>query len=158
MNASKDVNEWIDEVLFEYSLQKNSCSSFKENFAGYYSQELLSSAYYVVVDEIPLPTFLTEINVRFKEFLDLDTHGITYKDTYFIKGDHLTNKALHFHELVHVVQWRLLGAEAFIERYLGELDAYGYDEAPLEKLAYRLQADYEERKVFNVENIVKGNL
>ena len=158
MNASKDVNKWIDEVLFEYSLQKNCCSSFKVDFAGYYSQELLSSAYYVVVDEIPLPTFLAEINVRFKDFLDLDTHGITYKDTYFIKNDHLTNKALHFHELVHVVQWRLLGTEAFIERYLGELDAYGYDEAPLEKMAYGMQAAYQNRKVFSAESLVKGNL
>ena len=34
--------------------------------------------------------------------------GITYLNTFFIKRDELRNETIHFHELIHVVQWRIL--------------------------------------------------
>ncbi|MDO6528339.1 hypothetical protein Q4519_22185, partial [Motilimonas sp. 1_MG-2023] len=47
---------------------------------------------------------------------------------------------LHFHELVHVAQGGHLGAIAFMERYITEIQSSGYHEAPLEKRAYDLDA------------------
>ncbi len=52
---------------------------------------------------------------------------------------------LHFHELVHVLQWQYLGAKAFISRYINEVQTLGYEAAPLEKMAYSL-GDYFARK------------
>ena len=48
----------------------------------------------------------------------MDVAGITYKNTYYILPNAVHNLRVHFHELVHVVQWRELGAHAFIMRYI----------------------------------------
>jgi len=71
----------------------------------------------VAVDRIPLPP-LSSIGLRhFKEFERGDFDGITYLDSYFSKRRAADAESLHFHELIHVVQWRLLGAEFFLAMY-----------------------------------------
>jgi hypothetical protein len=78
------------------------------------------------------------------DFEQMDAHGITYGDVYFVRNDRLSDEALHFHELVHVMQWRILGKEKFIMSYaLGHLTGGSYDLNPFETMAYRLQAAFE---------------
>src|SRR5205823_9640324 len=36
----------------------------------------------------------------------MDAGGITYLNTYFVRADQSHSASLHFHELVHVIQWR----------------------------------------------------
>ena len=48
----------------------------------------------------------------------------------------VTEEAIHFHELIHVIQWRLLGPEDFLKSYANGLDEFGYENSPLEKMAY----------------------
>lgn len=62
-----------------------------------------------------------------------------------------------FHELVHVVQYQVLGLKRFAELYVkGFLNGGGYYGIPLEKQAYELGArfDAEPGKVFLVEQEV----
>ena len=62
-----------------------------------------------------------------------------------------------FHELVHVVQYRVLGLKRFAELYVaGFLRGGGYFGIPLEKQAYELGARFDEEaeKVFSVEEEV----
>jgi hypothetical protein len=67
--------------------------------------------------------------------------GITFKDTFFLQQGHTTEE-LHFHELVHVVQWARLGVDNFLLAYgIGLLS--GYEQSPLEQMAYRLQRSFE---------------
>jgi hypothetical protein len=47
--------------------------------------------------------------VRFADFGCMEMAGITYLDTFFVRADQAWDESLHFHELVHVVQWRLVG-------------------------------------------------
>ncbi len=51
--------------------------------------------------------------------------GITYKDTYFINHLHQT-ESLHFHELVHVVQWDWLWVDDFLLAYGAGLMQFSY--------------------------------
>jgi hypothetical protein len=51
---------------------------------------------------------------RFSDFERMDAEGITYLDTYFVLAERAADESLHFHELVHVVQWRILGPEKFL--------------------------------------------
>lgn len=51
----------------------------------------------------------------FESFEKADVAGTTYKDTYFIKRQNCFDESLHFHELVHVVQWDYLGVEKFLQ-------------------------------------------
>jgi hypothetical protein len=76
------------------------------------------------------------------DFINLDVDGITYKDTYYIKQHCADNLRLHFHELVHVAQWKQLGAVNFIQRYINEINYYGYSKAPLEAMAYLCDAHF----------------
>jgi hypothetical protein len=65
--------------------------------------------------------------------------------------------ALLFHELVHAVQFRLLGVSAFAFLYVrGLLEAGRYDGIPLERCAVELDYRFEaERSPFDVEREVK---
>lgn len=138
----RKIEDWIDATLSRRLHERIPCSSLAVHFEGFFSREFLSESYYVLTDSLPLPDFPELYELGLGGFLEMDAEGITYKDTYFIKP-HLVEKLdLHFHELVHVAQWRSLGAPAFIERYIEEYTRFGYADAPLEKMAYSLQRYY----------------
>jgi len=69
--------------------------------------------------------------------------GITFKDTVFLRQG-CTSEALHFHELVHVVQWARLGVDSFVLAYGFGLVRFEYENSPLEQMAYALQQNFEE--------------
>ena len=52
-------------------------------------------------------------------------------------------EALHFHELVHVVQWARLGVDNFLLAYGAGLLQFDYEKTPLERMAYSMQAQFE---------------
>lgn len=80
----------------------------------------------------------------FEDFENMAVDGITYLDTYFIRSDYLQSEALHFHELVHVVQCQHLGTANFLTGYaLGHMLKGGYNGNPFEKAAYALQGYFE---------------
>ena len=87
-----------------------------------------------VVDRVPMPPLSSIGLSRFKEFERGDYDGITYLDTYFLKRSAANDEMLHFHEMMHIVQWRLLGAEFFLAMYAGGLETFGYRNSPLEKM------------------------
>jgi hypothetical protein len=80
---------------------------------------------------------------RFGDFELMEASGITYLDTYFLRADHAGDESLHFHELVPVVQWRLLGPERFLWLYADGLERCGYRNSPLEVMAYDLQSRFD---------------
>jgi hypothetical protein len=62
-----------------------------------------------------------------------------------------------FHELVHVVQYRVLGLRRFARLYVkGFLEGRGYEGIPLEQQAYELGARFKRRPedIFSVEDDV----
>ena len=66
---------------------------------------------------------------------------------------------LHFHELIHVVQWRLLGPETFLAAYAAGLETFGYRESPLEIMAYNAEASFcQSDQLFDAENLVAEQL
>jgi hypothetical protein len=67
--------------------------------------------------------------------------AITFKNTFFVVNGRLTLR-LQFHELVHVVQWARLGADKFLLAYGFGLLHYGYEQSPLEKMAYALEEQF----------------
>jgi len=62
-----------------------------------------------------------------------------------------------FHELVHVVQYRVLGLKEFARLYVrGFLERAGYEGIPLERQAYQLGSRFERwpQRLFSVEEEV----
>ena len=93
---------------------------------------------------------------EFAAFEQGDYAGITFKDTYFIKSTEASNESLHFHELVHVVQWAHLGVEKFLLQYAAGLATSGYRNSPLEVMAYGLQDYFDHNgQAGDVENAIR---
>lgn len=85
----------------------------------------------------------------------MDAAGITYLDTYFVKTGAAGIESLHFHELIHVVQWRLLGPERFLAAYADGLEKYGYRDSPLETMAYDAEDRFKNNPaLFDAEHLV----
>ena len=132
------IENWIDETNVAFVTQRNSCTSFETAFDGFYSPDFLRKSYFVLVKDIPRPDFPELRQIGMGNFIDMPVAGITYKNTYYIRRELEQDLHLHFHELVHVAQWNLLGAPNLINRYIYEIQQHGYNEAPLEKMAYAL--------------------
>jgi hypothetical protein len=81
-----------------------------------------------------------------REFADFEgqpARGITYRDTYFLWRAVATDESLHFHELVHVVQWQVLGPRDFLLLYAAGLAESGYHDCWLEAMAYNHQRRFD---------------
>lgn len=144
---------WIQKTLAEYASVARSVASLGfSRLSQYYDPALLTSSKMVMVSHVPMPPLLAMGLDRFKDFEQMDAGGITYLDTYFVRDDHAQVESLHFHELVHVIQWRLLGPEKFLMRYADGLERFGYRNSPLEVMAYDFQERFErEQAPFSVE-------
>ena len=153
------IENWIDETLEAHLSNRVSCECFIKEFKGFYPIEFLSGSFCVVVEEIPKPDIEELRQAGLGDFIDSTHDGITYKDTYFIQKDYEGDLALHFHELVHVAQWGIFGARNFISRYISEVQHYGYEDSPLEKMAYELQDAFTNKEhPFNIPDYVKNNV
>jgi hypothetical protein len=96
---------------------------------------------------------------RFAEFERGDYDGITYLDTFFVKRRSATAERVHFHELIHVIQWRILGPETFLATYAAGLETFGYRESPLEIMAYNAEAAFcQSDEIFDAETLVAAQL
>lgn len=117
-----------------------------ERLPLYFSGDLLGRARVVPVDMIPLPP-LTRTAVRlFSDAvgsrLPFNPAGITYGHMYFVAPELIEEESLHFHELVHVIQWETMGIERFLLAYARGYLKRGYRDSPLEEMAYRHEARF----------------
>ena len=151
---------WIERTLRSHALEMRPVAStgFKR-LPLYYSSALLARAKYVPVDRCPTPPLVSMGLEQFRDFEEMNPGGITYLDTYFVHQTHVTSERLHFHELIHVVQWLTLGPEKFLLAYADGLERYGYRDSPLEVMAY----DAEEKfalggQPFDTEKFVREQL
>jgi hypothetical protein len=153
--AFPKVMSWIQQTLVTHKALARSVTS--KNFKRlplYFSRTQIELAKFVVVERVPVPP-LSSIGSRFSEFERGDYDGVTYLDTYFLKKARADDESLHFHEMIHIVQWRLLGAEVFVAMYAGDLEKLGYRSSPLEKMAYDAQESFTRSgPAFDAEKLV----
>ena len=139
------VTRWIDETLAVHAGNARPVASFGfKRLPNFYSLDLLRRARVVTIARVPIPP-LTALGLpEFAGFEQGDYAGITFKDTYFLQAPRVGTESIHFHELVHVVQWKCLGVDRFILAYAAGLAANGYKNNPLEVMAYDLQAYFDQ--------------
>ena len=125
----------------------------------YFTEKTLASTKVVLVDPLPMPPLSSMGLARFADFERGNFDGITYIDTIFLKPTQSDNEIMHFHELVHVIQWRLLGADRFLFSYANGLECFGYRQSPLEAMAYDAETAFaSSTAIFNVEKMVAQQL
>ena len=158
--AYPKLRAWIQKTLELY--EKNAKPVASMHFVRlplYFDPSMLETAKFIAIDRLPMPP-LSEMGLsRFAVFEQGDFSGITYLNRYFIKQTVVTEEAIHFHELIHVIQWRLLGPEDFLAAYANGLDEFGYENSPLEKMAYNAEAAFKRTSpIFDAEKFVAEQL
>lgn len=125
----------------------------------YFTEETLASTKVVLIDPLPIPPLTSMGLTRFADFERGNFDGITYMDTFFLKPTQSNNENIYFHELVHAIQWRLLGPDRFLFAYANGLECFGYRESPLEAMAYDAETAFaNSAATFNVEKLVAEKL
>lgn len=132
----------------------------------FFGPEVLDRARCRAVPRIDDPPFLTEAGaLGVPQTIDFpQMAGITFQDTILLsQAQPVTNPiGLLFHELVHVVQYDVLGVDEFAWRYVRGFAAAGFDyyAIPLERAAYECQARFEAdpRAPFSVHDEVRRRL
>ncbi len=143
-------------------------ASIKATLGPFFSPEALSAVRIKEVAQIENPGFYDDLRKAGREIpLDFSRmDGIAFVDTVLLSQSHPTSQqdflAMIFHECVHIVQYRLLGVDEFIRRYIQGWAMCGFDyyKIPLEKCAYELQARFEAAPniPFSVESEVARDL
>jgi hypothetical protein len=94
----------------------------------------------VVLQSFPLPEHEIVRQEAIKHgFGSPDEGGRTHGYLILLKPEQQNNSVVLSHELVHVAQLDRMGREAFLKRYLTELETLGYARSPLELEAYAKQ-------------------
>lgn len=137
------MREWIDDLHAQHSDQASPVGSLGlPRLATCFPEHLLRSARAVTVRDIPFPPLSAYGLPEFESMASMEMAGITFRNMYFIHQSYSAER-FHFHELVHVVQWNVLGADEFLLTYGLNLAQHGYMESPLEAIAYELQSRFE---------------
>lgn len=151
---------WIQQTLAAHAALAEPVAN--RNFPRlpqYFSRGLLASAKVVAIDRLPVPPLSRLGLTQFADWESAEYGGITYLDTFFVTPGERANESLYFHELVHVVQWSLLGPERFIATYAAGLEQFDYRDSPLEAMAYGLEERFKASPdAFDAEKAVAAGL
>ncbi len=138
------VRKWIDNVLEGHKDQATPIVNLGfHRLQQVFPSELLEKTKVIVVSgKVPFPPLSRMGLPELSQMENMPMSGITYKDTFFINHAH-QSESLHFHELVHVVQWEKLGVDNFLLAYGVGLMQFGFRDSPLEQMAYSLQERFD---------------
>src|ERR1039457_1978430 len=110
------ILNWIQQTLDAHAHERRAVASFNfPHLPRYFSEILLNTARVVACDRLPVPP-VSALGLR--EFAD-------------------------FQELVHVVQWQVLGPKDFLLLYAAGFSEHGYRRCPLEALAFDHQRRFD---------------
>ena len=137
------VEKWISTL--HASSAPHSVSVSATGFARlgrYVPSSVLQGARAVAVDAVPFPPVGALGLPEFEPMAAMPMAGITFGHMYFVQREHW-QEPIHFHELVHVVQWSALGVAPFLSTYALGIARHGYEASPLELAAFDLQGKFE---------------
>jgi len=157
LRALPQVEDWINE-LHSRNIRKGRRASETGflRLATCMPPALLTATRFAVVDNIPFPPVSSYGLPEFQAMAQMPRAGITFRDMYFVHPSYAT-EGVHFHELVHVIQWRTLGVRPFLLTYALGFIQHGYAASPLEAIAFEYQARFERRLAMSsvVKNVTR---
>lgn len=161
-----ETHAWIESQRnVHWPMGRPLSAAEKSALGDCYSSEVLKSARVRANHEIENPPFywqaidaLKKLGIQTK-FSLTGVSGITFVDCVVVPQPICSADVL-FHELAHVVQYRLLGARGFSERYVNGLASAGfvYERNPMEAIAFELQERFLLGLRFDVEAIIERGL
>jgi hypothetical protein len=143
LHALPIVRTWIETLRGRYAADAQPASTLGfPRLSEYFSRDVLDSARVVTVTtKLPLPP-IEDLGSEFIELSHMALSAVTFDDLVFVHHA-LRTERVHFHELVHIVQWRALGVDRFLLTYGAGVMQHGYAHSPLEAIAYDLQSEFD---------------
>ena len=141
-SALPPTSQWIDELLAEHESGSTPVSEL--GYAGLsacFPSSLLRATRVAMVRRVPFPPVSAFGLPELEAMARMPLAGITFRDMYFV-DELLPFEHIHFHELVHVIQWRALGFDDFLLTYGANVLLHGTTRSPLEALALDLEARF----------------
>ena len=132
--------------------------------AGYYDETTLDTVTLAVVDKIANPPFYDDLTAAGTPTFDISgAAGMAFIDCVVVVKafhDSPSKDSILFHELVHVVQFQILGPRRHLEIYLRGWvgNGFQYHRIPLEVQAQRLEARYNRHEMFSVGTVLEEEL
>ena len=164
----ENSTEWIrSQRAHHMALSKELPDTTRQALMGYFEPETLTLARFRRVPSIDNPGFYSEFE-RVGERIPLDFSSwaaITFGEVILVNESLVPAPLPHsvvFHEMVHLVQYQVLGIEEFSRRYVERLaqTRFQYMNIPLETEAFDLQERFERShgEVFSAEAVIRGSL
>jgi len=136
------VRNWIDHFVEAHAhLAVPVAELGFGRLSQYFDQSRLKNSKAIKVDRVQVPPLSKMGLPYFTDFEETPFAGITYMDTFFLAPPDC--ESTHFHELIHVIQWDILSPDSFLMVYAVGLLVHGYENSPLERMAYELQRAFE---------------
>jgi len=124
----------------------------------YVPADQLGRCFYHLVDEIPYPPLeklgLSDL-VDLKNF---DRKGLAFDDTAMILKPCADDEERFFHELVHIMQYKVLGVRVFLKCYTVAGMLEGPENNLIEEMAVDYASDYTKEKSFHLEERVRREI
>ncbi len=154
------IIEWIDQTLEKNAHFSRTVTEYGfTRLPQFFSQQTLANTKVLEVEHVPIPPLASFGLPEFREFEEGHYAGIAYKDTYLLLHNLAKSESLHFHELVHILQWKYLGQERLLLAYIIGIFEQGYIRSPLELIAHELQNYFDLKKApIDVEALVRRKL
>lgn len=138
------VRDWIEDTIAQYRSQATPVADLNlPRLSRHLPGQLLQEAKTVHLSDLKplLPHDGSELQEVWGDGEAVTYEAITYGDTIFLR-EGFQSEVLYFHELVHVIQWDRLGTDNFLLAYIAGLLECGYQDNPLEKIAFFLQESF----------------
>jgi hypothetical protein len=159
-NLISYVQKWIVNTLAEHETQMEPVAASQFiRLKRYYPNTLLQRIQRVIVDRCPVPRLAFTGIPQLAEIETWDIKGIPWENTIFIRRDLADWDAVHFHELLHIIQWERLGTKRYLTAWAIGTITRGYRDNPLEEMAFRHQSRFEtEEKPYDVVREVTAEM
>jgi hypothetical protein len=142
LDALPLMEGWMDALRARH-LERSVASSELglRRLFDHFPAHVLDDTRVVTAAELPFPPVATYHLPEVEALARAPMSGITFGNMYFVRPG--ASEGVHFHELVHVVQWQVLGRAGFLLTYAVGLIQHGYAQSPLEAIAFELQERFD---------------
>ena len=148
---------WIQHILCQHGKEVQPVSTLAfSRLPRYFEPRILACTRVALVPKVPIPP--ASIGpFHFSDSQRPELPSVTYLDTYFVRADHARSESLHFHELVHIIQWRVLGPDRFLSFYTDDPEPSRQRENPLEAMANSLESRFNhDAQPFDVATVCRS--
>jgi hypothetical protein len=145
-NALPQMRQWMNDLHKNHVGESVRASDLGfPRLAEHLPSSILQNSSAVLTYTMPFPPVQKFALPEFEAMAAMRMDGITFGNMYFVRPV-ASVEALHFHELVHVIQWNTLGFGQFLMTYGLGIIQRDYRNSPLESIAFELQARFEHRQ------------